>query len=160
MSSKWERWSALAGALAVPFWVAGVIIISTQATGSKGPKILASYHDHSNAILLGGFLWSLGVVLFIWFLGALRTHFAEAEGGNNRLTALAYGGGLAAAAIAMLIPAVDEVGALNKNDLDPSSAAALHHLSDAFFIATAFEPPWQISATPSTPSKGAPPCSA
>ena len=30
----------------------------------------------------------------------------------------------------------------------------------AFLIAIAFEPPWQISATPSTPSSGAPPCSA
>jgi hypothetical protein len=85
MPSKWERWSMLSGALAVPFWLAGVIIISTQAKGSEGPKILASYNQHSNGILLGGFLWSLGVLLFVWFLGSLRSHYLAAEGGNGRL---------------------------------------------------------------------------
>jgi hypothetical protein len=40
--------------------------------------------------------------------------------------------------IAMLIPVADEVGALNKNDIDASGAAVLHHFSDAFFVATEY----------------------
>jgi hypothetical protein len=55
MTSKWERRALLAGALAVPFWLAGIILVSTKAKGSEGPKILASYHQHSDGILLGGF---------------------------------------------------------------------------------------------------------
>lgn len=47
-----------------------------------------------------------------------------------------YGGGIAASTIAFLMPAADEVGALNRNDIDASGAAVLHHLSDAFFIGT------------------------
>lgn len=43
-----------------------------------------------------------------------------------------------AAAIAMLIPAADEVDALNKDDIDASGAAVLHHCSDAFFVATEY----------------------
>ena len=39
------------------------------------------------------------------------------------------------------------------------SAANRSATNTAFLIAIAFEPPWQISATPSTPSSGAPPCS-
>lgn len=141
MTSKWERWARLAGALAIPFWVAGVALMSTKAKGSKGPEILASYHQHSDGILLAGMLWSIGVVLFIWFLGSLRSHYLAAEGGDGRLASLAYGGGIAAAVIAMLIPAADEVGALNKNDIDASGAAVLHHFSDAFFVGAEYTLP-------------------
>ena len=84
MASTWERGALLTGALAVPFWVAGVILVSTKATGSKGPEILAAYGQHSNGILVGALLWSIGVLLFIWFLGSLRSHYLAAEGGDGR----------------------------------------------------------------------------
>lgn len=138
MSNKWERWAILSGALAVPFWIASVALISTKVKGSKGPEILANYHKHSDGTLLAGLLWSIGIVLFIWFLGSLRSRYLTAEGGAGRLTTLAYGGGIAAATIAMLIPVADEVGALNKNDIDASGAAVLHHFSDGFFVAAEY----------------------
>jgi hypothetical protein len=139
MTTKWDRWSPLSGALAVPFWLVAVILISTKAEGSKGPKILASYHQHSDGILLAGLLWSIGILLFIWFLGSLRSHYLAAEGDHpGRISALAYGGGIAASVIGMLIPVADEVGALNKDDIDASGAAVLHHFSDAFFVATEY----------------------
>jgi hypothetical protein len=147
MVSKWERWAPLTGVLAVPFWVAGVILVSTKAKGSKGPEILASYQQHSDGILVGALLWSIGVLLFIWFLGSLRSHLLAAEGGDGRLANLAYGGGLVASAIALLIPAVDEVGALNKDDIDASGASVLHHFSDAFFVATEYALPILFFAT-------------
>jgi hypothetical protein len=138
MSSKWERWATLSGVFAVVFWILGVILISSKAKGDKGPEALASYHQHSDGILVGGLLWSIGVLLFIWFLASLRSHFLAAEGQPGRLSTLAFGGGIAAAVIAMLIPVADEVGALNKNDIDASGAAVLHHFSDAFFVATEY----------------------
>lgn len=131
---KWERWAPLSGVIAVVFWVVGVILVSTNAKDGKGPKVLAGYVHHSNGILLGAMLWSLGVILFIWFLGSLRARLLALEGPAGRLTAIAYGGGIAAATVAILIPGGDVAGALNKDDLDPSSAAALHHLTDAFFV--------------------------
>ncbi len=134
MTDRWGRLAPLAGTLAVPFWIAGIAVISSSAKGTKGPKILASYQHHSNGILLGGFLWSLGVLLFIWFLNTLRTHYAAAEGGTGRLANLAWSGGLIAAAVALLMPAGDTVGALNKNDIDASGASVLHHLTDGFFV--------------------------
>jgi hypothetical protein len=138
MTSKWERWATLAGALAVPFWLAAVILISTKVKGSEGPRILLSYHQHSDGILLAGLLWSIGVILFIWFLGSLRSHYLAAEGAPGRLSSLAYGGGIAAAVIAMLIPVADEVGALNKDHIDASGASVLHHFSDGFFVAAEY----------------------
>jgi hypothetical protein len=138
MSNKWERWATLSGVLAVVFWILGVILISAKVKGDKGPEILASYHQHSDGVLAAGLLFSIGVIFFIWFLGSLRSHYLTAEGGTGRLTALAYGGGIAAAVIGMLIPTADEVGALNKDDIDASGAAVLHHFSDAFFVATEY----------------------
>jgi succinate dehydrogenase/fumarate reductase cytochrome b subunit len=79
MSSKWERWATLSGVFAVVFWVLGVILVSSKAKGDKGPEALASYHQHSDGILVGGLLWSIGVLLFIWFLASLRSHFLAAE---------------------------------------------------------------------------------
>ncbi len=72
---------------------------------------------------------------------ASGTHFAAVEGGNARLANLAWSGGLIASAIAFLIPTGDEVGALNKNDIDASGAAVLHHLTDAFFIGAEYALP-------------------
>jgi hypothetical protein len=141
MTTKWDRWATLSGALAVPFWIAAVILISVKAEGSKGPKILVSYQQHSDGILLAGLLWSIGVLLFIWFLGSLRTHYLATEGDPGRIAALAYGGGIAASVIAMLIPVADEVGALNKNDIDASGASVLHHFSDGFFVAAEYTLP-------------------
>jgi len=138
MSSKLERWATLSGVLAVVFWVLGVIFTSSKAKGDKGPEVLASYHQHSDGILVGGLLWSIGVLLFIWFLASLRSHYLASEGEPGRLSALAFGGGIAAAVIGMLIPVADEVGALNKNDIDASGAAVLHHFSDAFFVAAEY----------------------
>jgi hypothetical protein len=138
MTSKWERWAPLSGVLAVVFWVIGIILISTKATGSKGPKILAAYHEHYNAILVGGLLFSLGVLLFIWFLASVRSHYLTLEGGTGRLSTLAFSGGLAASVIALLIPTPDEVGALDRKDIDASGAAVLHHSTDAFFIASEY----------------------
>jgi hypothetical protein len=138
MSNKWERWAILSGALAVPFWIAGIALISTKVKGDKGPEILANYQKHSDGTLAAGLLWSIGILLFIWFLGSLRSRYLTAEGGTGRLTALAYGGGLVAATLGMLIPAADQVGALNKNDIDASGAAVLHNFSDGFFIAAEY----------------------
>jgi hypothetical protein len=141
MNNKWERWAMLSGALAVPFWIASVALISTKVKGDKGPEILTHYRQHSDGILAAGLLWAIGTVLFIWFLGSLRSRYLAAEGGAGRLTALAYGGGLAAATIAMLIPVADEVGALNKDDIDASGASVLHHFSDGFFVAAEYTLP-------------------
>jgi hypothetical protein len=141
MGNKWERWAILSGALAVPFWIASVALISSKVKGDKGPEILADYQQHSDATLAAGLLWAIGILLFIWFLGSLRSRYLAAEGGTGRLTALAYGGGIAAATIAMLIPVADEVGALNKDEIDASGAVVLHNFSDAFFIAAEYTLP-------------------
>jgi hypothetical protein len=95
----------------------------------------------ATASFLGAFVWSLGVLLFIWFLASLRSHYLAAEGGDGRLASLAWDSGLIAATFGLVIPSADEVGALNKDHIDASGAAVLHHLSDAFFIGVEYALP-------------------
>ena len=67
--------------------------------------LLDSYRNEEGRILLGGFLWVLGTFFFFWFLGSLRARLAAAEGRVQRLTAIAFGGGVAAA-VALRVPAL------------------------------------------------------
>ena len=70
-------------ALAVPFWLAGVIMVSTHAKGSKGPKILAysclSCSSLRHAALPKWLGWGsvlIGVVLLIGPIGWAAFIFA------------------------------------------------------------------------------------
>ena len=94
----WERYAPLTGVLAVVFWVIGTIVRETAVEMKTPATLLDSYRTEEGSILLGGFVWLLGTLFFFWFLGSLRARLAAAEGGVQRLTALAFGGGVAAAA--------------------------------------------------------------
>jgi len=143
----WDRNAPLTGVAAVVLWVIGVILFSTAAGKSKGPGILAQYKGNSNQILLGGLIWMVGVGLFVWFLGSLRQRLLAAEGGLGRWTSIAYAGGILTAAMGALWPSPDIAGALGKDDLDASAAAAIHHLGDAFFVAAEYMAPVLLTAT-------------
>jgi hypothetical protein len=143
----WDRNAPLTGVLAVILWVIGIILASTNAGKSKGPDLLVQYKDNSGKILLGAILWLIGVALFLWFVGTLRERIAAAEGGTGRLASIAFAGGIAASAAGALIPAGDIAGALGKDDIDASAAAALHHIGDGFFVATEYLLPVLLTAT-------------
>ena len=79
-------------------WVIGTIVRETAVEMKSPATLLDSYRTEEGSVLLGGFVWLLGTFFFFWFLGSLRARLAAAEGGVQRLTALAFGGGVAAAA--------------------------------------------------------------
>src|SRR5918912_403271 len=62
-------------------------------------KITTFFGDHRKEIIVGNFLLGLGAVLFLWFLGSLRSYLRAAEGGEGRLSAAAFGGGVAGTAL-------------------------------------------------------------
>ena len=95
----WERLAALAGVVAVALWVIGVLIQeSTDMPGDEptGEEVLAWYSGDENAILAGGFVFILGALFFLIFLGALRVRLLDAEGPRGFLTAIGYTAGLGA----------------------------------------------------------------
>lgn len=137
MSSSDNRRWALVGPLSVALWVVGIILINKNgpADHATGSQILAWYKSHSDSITLGAWLFGLGCLGFVTFIAGLRVRLAEAAGQASQLPGLALAGAAMAGLAGILTAAVDLAGGIDKNDIDPATAAAFHHSVDVFFVA-------------------------
>jgi hypothetical protein len=137
-ATEWERYAPLSGVLAVIGWVVGIILLDVAEAEESGAALLAAYRADETRILVGAVIWLIGTALFIWFLGSLRSRLLAAEGGDGRLTALAFAGGIATATCLALIPGGNAAGALSNDEIDESAALALSSIGDAFFLAAEY----------------------
>jgi hypothetical protein len=128
-----------AGLLAVALWLAGdfVILGLTDVPGSSSSpnERLAYFRADPYLIYLGGSLFQLGSVTFVFFLGSLRARLARAEGDDGSLAAVAFGGGLATALSSFAIFTGFMVGATEREVLPAQSADVLIRLADVAFHA-------------------------
>ncbi len=135
----WERIAPLDGLIAVAFWVAGVAFMSVVGDqpniDATAPEALAYFKDHSSAIQVGAFLFGLGALFFLWFLGSLRVALRTAEGGEARVTGISFAGGVAVAVLALLLPSAWVAGAATTSNLSPGAAQALFALFVGLFFA-------------------------
>lgn len=136
---RWARYAPLTGVAAVVFWIVGFFLfVSSEVEGADGAaEILAGYESEEDKILFAGWIFVLGGVLFLWFLGSLRTHLLAAEGLPARLTAIAFGAGIATAVFLITLPLGDMTAAL-ADDLEPAAAQALNEVGTAGFIGAEF----------------------
>jgi hypothetical protein len=136
-TSRLERLSPLAGLAAVALWVAGAVIswgvVPSLPDDAGDTRVLAWAQAHRNGLLAGGWLWVLGCLCFVWFLGALRARLVVAEGGAGTFSAIAFAGGVATAVCGLLMMGGNVALALDASDVSPATAGALSHLSDVFF---------------------------
>ena len=138
MHYRLERFSALAGVLAVVLWVLGIVVVN--ATSDKIPhnpsdeQLLTWIQGNTNSILFGGWLFALGCLAFVWFAAILRSHLAAAESGQATFANLAFGGAVMAAVFGVLTMAGDMAAAINKDDISAATAGTLHNGSDMFFV--------------------------
>ena len=137
MTTDNRRW-ALFGPLSIALWIAGVALINKNAPGSHatGAQILAWYKSHSDSVVMGAWLFMLGCLGFVTFVAGLRVRLAEGAGRASQLPSLALAGAAMAGVMGMLTAAVDLVGGIDKNDIDPATAATFHHSVDLFFVGT------------------------
>jgi hypothetical protein len=150
MNDRWERLGPLAGIVAVALFVVGVAVI--ESGGAPGEdatpgEYLAYYEDDEQRILVGGVIFQLGALFFLWFLGHLRARLAAAEGGVQRLTAIAFGAGLVTATCVLLLPGPDQAGALSNDEISGDAAIVFNNLGDAFFIGAEFAAAVLVVAT-------------
>ena len=141
MSDRVERFSALAGPLAVLLWVGGVAMIGGGHVGLPGgipeegaDDVLAHFRDNADAVVSGGWLFMLGSLAFLWFVGILRSRLVRAEGGAGTFASIAFAGGIATGVFALGMPAGGVVTALGVDQIGAAEAAALNALEAAFFI--------------------------
>lgn len=143
-----ERYAPLSGVLAVVLWVIGTIVYQSAVDEKNPTTLLDSYRNDEGSILFGGFLWLLGTFFFFWFLGSLRAHLAAAEGGVQRLTAIAFGGGLAAGIFGFALPGTDMSAAIADGaDLSGPAAVAIRVVGDTFFIGAEMSAAVLLAAT-------------
>lgn len=130
--SRWERMAPLTGIAFVVLLLAGVLLINNYDYLPAGDEIKSFYEDDSTRIAVGAFLAVLSVPFFLWFLGSVRSHTSAAEGATGRLSAVAFGGGVAAAA-AMLVAHGATFAAAQRGGADggiaEATATALFDLS-------------------------------
>jgi hypothetical protein len=138
--ARWEeRLAPFDGIVAVAFWFAGVLILQGPADqpdqDASPASALAFFKQEDSAILLGTFLFMVGTLFFLWFLGLVRTRLVGAEGGSHRLSSVAFAGGVATAICLLLMPAVHATGAINNEHLSPDAAQVYLGINVAFFYA-------------------------
>lgn len=141
MSDRIERFSALAGVLAVVLWALGVVVIGGGHLGLPGgvPEesandVLAHFRENADAAVSGGWLFMLGSLAFLWFAGMLRGRLHAAEGERATFTSIAFAGGVATGVFALGLPTGGIVAGLGVDQLGAPEAAALNALETAFFV--------------------------
>ena len=101
---------------------------------ASDPQTLVWVQHNANDLLIGGWAFILGCLCFVWFVGILRARLVVSEGGTGTVSTITFVGGVATALFGALIPAGDLAAAINKNDISPATAGALHRMSDGFFV--------------------------
>jgi hypothetical protein len=133
--SRWERIAAGMGIVFVALLLAATFVApAAPKTDEPTSKFITYATDHRSALLIGNYLAALGVFFAFTFLGAMRSYFRRAEGGTGRLSAVLFGGGVAAGVIALLASAVGNAVLLHAaREGDPAVVRALYDLLGGFF---------------------------
>jgi hypothetical protein len=140
--ARWERFAPLTGIVAVVLWVVGVAVAfgpgNLVSTDSTPDEILSNFSEDATTLQIGLWLVQLGAVVFLWFVGSLRTVLRRAEGGVGRLASIATFGGVATGILVLLMHAPTYAGAATTKNLSPEAAQGLILMDDAFFYSAEF----------------------
>lgn len=98
-------------------------------------EIAKFFSDKRDEVLVGNFLIGVAAILFLWFAGALRSYLRSGEGGEGRLSAASFGGGIAGIALMLAGAAVLNMFAFEfaKDGEVPALGRAVFDASGAFF---------------------------
>jgi hypothetical protein len=95
---RWERYGAATGIVFVILGVIAYIIAGPPPIAEAERKVadvVAHYVDNSDSLVLSNYLWGVAGLFYFWFLGSLRSYLRRAEGETGRLSAVAFGAGIA-----------------------------------------------------------------
>jgi hypothetical protein len=86
----WDRLGAATGIVFVALLSAGAII-----GGQPGDQdVVEFFVANRRPLLTQAYLYGLSMVFLIWFLGSVRSHLHQSEGGTGRLSAVSFAGGI------------------------------------------------------------------
>lgn len=94
---NWERYGAGAGLGAAVLLAIQAFFAPLYPSFEDSPLAVAQYYrENASAIRVQILFTGLAGVLFLWFLGSLRAHLRSSEGDIGRISAVAFGSGIAA----------------------------------------------------------------
>jgi hypothetical protein len=131
----WRRFDPLAGVGAVLLWVVGTFMLekTDRPEGKDSAAFAAWVTGNETEIITGTIVFGFGVVLFVWFLGALRVQLSEAEGGSGQLSAVAFAGGLATGLMMMATYLPWAKAAFDNENMTDPAVEAVVQMGDSFF---------------------------
>jgi len=99
---QWDRLAAATGIAFVVMQIATGVFMGDTPDFDAGPREIRNYFiDDGGAILAVTMINAFSAFFFVWFLGSLRAVLRIAEGGQGRLSTVAFAGGLATITIAI-----------------------------------------------------------
>ena len=102
-ANRWERWAPLSGVVYVVLSVAGFTIgvSGSPDTGAPDREFLSYYADSGNRTkeIVAFFLFVVAGLFLLCFVGSLRDRLRSVESEPRGLSALAFGAGVASAAL-------------------------------------------------------------
>lgn len=137
---RWERYAAGTGLVFVALVIVSVFL-APQAPKLSDPaeEIQTYFVDNKDGLLLQAFVSGLAAAFFLWFIGSLRSFLRPAEAGTGRLSAVAFGGGVAVVAAVIPIFAVSSALAYSvARESDPGLVRALFEVRHMFEIFSLF----------------------
>lgn len=145
------QWLApLTGVASVLLVTAGIVVLEGPADRpeeSAPASLILSYFRDQDTVMLGSALFMLGALFFLWFVGELRAALAEAEGGARRISAIAFGAGMATGTFLLLQHAASFLGALYHQQLTAGMARTLFLFGDVFLYPAAMAAALLLVAT-------------
>ena len=126
---NWERWARAAGIGFFLFTVAAFIVGGEPPKVSDSPQDVAAYFtENRSQVLVSSFLFAVGLVLFLWFAGAVANTLRER--GEGRVAATALAAGTAWVVIQLVLTAITAALAHSiATDGDATGVRALFNLS-------------------------------
>jgi hypothetical protein len=142
-AQRWERLAPLSGLVAVVLFVVGFIVLegNTPEDDVGAQAYLTYFQEEEGSLWVGGWIFSLGVLFFLWFLGSVRAALYGAEMGVGRLASTAYAGGVGVAILFLAAIGTQLSGAIAADEsetLSPEAAEALFSAADGFVVAGTF----------------------
>lgn len=129
MGIRWERWIPITGILFVVGYVVAFLVAGEQPKADEGVAAIRSYYADDGAILTATYIFGIALVLYLSYVGTLAARLREA--GQARLAAVAFGGAITLAGVAML----DGIVSATLGYRPPADDATLQALFDLHLLA-------------------------
>ncbi len=95
---RWARYAPLTGLVALVLMIVGAVMINSYEYLKPPDEIVDKLEDDATLIQVASYLGVVSAFFLVWFAGSVRTWLRSAEGDPGRLSAVAFGGGVAGGA--------------------------------------------------------------